>query len=194
MNAETPAKVTRKLSGFLRTLADQLEGRKELLSSDMKKDSVKHRLPFYKGNGTETTDPGEKLPRLATRLQSKDHIVLTVGPDQHQSDEAQQKMVCIYHSLKNVRQMHMIGEEVESEIYKLRFPISHVDALKPIWCRSPIRVKDLKLHTDEEKENLSLSIWTESLIQVLKCFYAENCLLLSPHILSMSGERTWCSG
>ena len=44
MNAETPAKVTRKLSGFLRTLADQLEGRKELLSSDMKKDFVMHRL------------------------------------------------------------------------------------------------------------------------------------------------------
>jgi hypothetical protein len=56
---ETPADVTRKLSGFLRTLADQLEGREELLSSDMKKDFVKHRLPpFFEGNGTETMDPG----------------------------------------------------------------------------------------------------------------------------------------
>lgn len=31
-------------------------------------------------------------------------------------DEAQQKVVYIYHSLKNVRQMHMIGEEEESEV------------------------------------------------------------------------------
>lgn len=59
MNVETPADVTRKLSGFLRTLADQLEGRKELLSSDMKKDFVMHRLPpFCVGNGTESMNPG----------------------------------------------------------------------------------------------------------------------------------------
>lgn len=99
MNAETPAKVTRKLSGFLRTLADQLEGRKELLSSDMKKDSVKHRLPFYKGNGTETTDPGEKLPRLATRLQSKDHIVLTVGPDKNPFVSIQGEEISSIHTI-----------------------------------------------------------------------------------------------
>lgn len=170
MNVETPADVTRKLSGFLRTLADQLEGRKELLSSDMKKDFVMHRLPpFCVGNGTESMNPGGKLPRLNSivRLQFKDHIVLTVGPDQNQSDEAQQKMVYIYHSLKNERQTHMMGKEVETEIYGLRFPLSYVDALKQIWCGSPVRVKDLKLGTDEEKENLAVSLWTECLVQVL---------------------------
>lgn len=170
LNVETPADVTRKLSGFLRTLADQLEGREELLSSDMKKDFIKHRLPpFFEGNETETTDPGKKLPRLDNiiRLQFKDHTVFTVGPDKNPFDEAQQKMVYIYHSLKNVRQTHMIGEEEESEIFGLRFPLSHVDALKQIWCGLPIRVKDLKLDTDEEKENLALSLWSESLIQVL---------------------------
>lgn len=170
MNVETPADVTRKLSGFLRTLADQLEGRKELLSSDMKKDFVMHRLPpFCVGNGTESMNPGGKLPRLNSivRLQFKDHIVLTVGPDQNQSDEAQQKMVYIYHSLKNERQTHMMGKEVETEIYGLRFPLSYVDALKQIWCGSPVRVKDLKLGTDEEKENLAVSLWTECLVHVL---------------------------
>lgn len=170
MNVETPADVTRKLSGFLRTLADQLEGRKELLSSDMKKDFVMHRLPpFCVENGTESMNPGGKLPRLNSivRLQFKDHIVLTVGPDQNQSDEAQQKMVYIYHSLKNERQTHMMGKEVETEIYGLRFPLSYVDALKQIWCGSPVRVKDLKLGTDEEKENLAVSLWTECLVQVL---------------------------
>ncbi|XP_021516232.1 ribosomal oxygenase 2 isoform X2 [Meriones unguiculatus] len=172
---ETPAVATRKLSGFLRTLADRLEGRKELLSSDMKKDFIMHRLPpYYVGNGTEMLEPafsilGKKLPRLDSivRLQFKDHIVLTVGPEENQSDEAQQKMVYIYHSLKNLRQTHMMGKEVETEAYGLRFPLSHVDALKQIWSGSPIPVKELKLHTDEEKENLALSLWTECLIQVV---------------------------
>lgn len=69
LNVETPADVTGKLSGFLGTLVDQLEGRKELLSSDKKKDFIMHRLPtFYVGNGTETMDPGEKLPRLGSTV------------------------------------------------------------------------------------------------------------------------------
>lgn len=76
-------------------------------------------------------------------------------------------MVYIYHSLKNERQTHMMGKEVETEIYGLRFPLSYVDALKQIWCGSPVRVKDLKLGTDEEKENLAVSLWTECLVHVL---------------------------
>ncbi|ELV09407.1 MYC-induced nuclear antigen [Tupaia chinensis] len=85
---ETIPFATRKLSGFLRTLADRLEGTKELLSSDMKKDFIMHRLPPYcVGDGTELSTPGGKLPRLDSivRLQFKDHIVLTVGPDQDHS-------------------------------------------------------------------------------------------------------------
>lgn len=31
-------------------------------------------------------------------------------------DEAQQKMVYIYHSLKNVRETHMMGQEAEAEV------------------------------------------------------------------------------
>ncbi|XP_017655758.1 ribosomal oxygenase 2 isoform X2 [Nannospalax galili] len=167
---ETPAVTTRKLSGFLRTLADRLEGTKELLSSDMKKDFVMHRLPpYYVGDGTELLAPGGKLPRLdsTVRLQFKDHIVLTVGPDQDQSDEAQQKMVYVYHSLKNRRETHMMGKEEETETHGLRFPLSHVAALKQIWNSSAVSVKNLKLATDEEKESLVLSLWTECLIQVV---------------------------
>uniref|UniRef100_A0A8I5ZJ87 Bifunctional lysine-specific demethylase and histidyl-hydroxylase n=1 Tax=Rattus norvegicus TaxID=10116 RepID=A0A8I5ZJ87_RAT len=125
---------------------------------------------FYpNGNGASPLSQSGKLPRLNSivRLQFKDHIVLTVGPDQNQSDEAQQKVVYIYHSLKNERQTHMMGKEVETEIYGLRFPLSYVDALKQIWCGSPVRVKDLKLGTDEEKENLAVSLWTECLVHVL---------------------------
>ncbi|XP_073929058.1 ribosomal oxygenase 2 isoform X2 [Castor canadensis] len=167
---ETTTVARRRLSGFLRTLADRLEGTKELLSSDMKKDFVMHRLPpYYVGDGTELLTPGGKLPRLDSRvgLQFKDHIVLTVGPDQDQSDESREKVVYLYHSLKNKRETHMMGNEEEIEFHGLRFPLSHVDALKQIWNNSAISVKDLKLTTDEEKESLVLSLWTECLIQVV---------------------------
>ncbi|XP_014440885.1 ribosomal oxygenase 2 isoform X2 [Tupaia chinensis] len=167
---ETIPFATRKLSGFLRTLADRLEGTKELLSSDMKKDFIMHRLPPYcVGDGTELSTPGGKLPRLDSivRLQFKDHIVLTVGPDQDHSDETHEKMVYIYHSLKNRRETHMMGNEEETESHGLRFPLSHMNALKQIWNSSAISVKDLKLPSDEEKESLVLSLWTECLIQVV---------------------------
>ncbi|XP_017401690.1 ribosomal oxygenase 2 isoform X3 [Cebus imitator] len=159
LQVESTAVATRRLSGFLRMLADRLEGTKELLSSDMKKDFIMHRLPPYSaGDGVELSTPGGKLPRLdsVVRLQFKDHIVLTVLPDQDQSDEAQEKMVYIYHSLKNRRETHMMGNEEETESHGLRFPWSHLDALKQIWNSSAISVKDLKLTTDEEKENLIL--------------------------------------
>lgn len=170
LQVETPTTAARRLSGFLRTLADRLEDNKTLLSSDMKKDFVMHRLPPYSvGEGTELSTPGGNLPKLDSivRLQFKDYIVLTVGPDQEQSDEAHEKMVYVYHSLKNRRETHMMGKEEETETHGLRFPLSHVDALKQIWNSSAISVKDLKLSTDEEKQSLVLSLWTECLIQVL---------------------------
>ncbi|XP_039077932.1 ribosomal oxygenase 2 isoform X4 [Hyaena hyaena] len=169
LQVEATAVATRKLSGFLRTLADRLEGTRELLSADMKKDFVTSRLPpYYMGDGSELSTPGGQLPRLdsTVRLQFKDHIVLTVGLDQDQSDETQEKMIYIYHSLKNRRETHMMGNE-ETEGHGLRFPLSHMDALKQIWGHPAVSVKDLNLPTDAEKENLVLSLWTECLIQVV---------------------------
>ncbi|XP_023976005.1 ribosomal oxygenase 2 isoform X5 [Physeter macrocephalus] len=169
LQVETTAVATRKLSGFLRMLADRLEGTKELLSADMKKDFAMNRLPpYYLGDGAELSTPGGQLPGLdsTVRLQFRDHVVLTVGPDQDPSDETREKMVYVYHSLKNRRETHMMGNE-ETESHGLRFPLSHVDALKQIWNSSAISVKDLKLTTDEEKQSLVLSLWTECLIQVV---------------------------
>lgn len=48
----------------------------------------------------------------------------------------------------------------------LRFPLSHLDALKQIWSGSTVCVKELKLPSAEEKENLALALWTECLIEV----------------------------
>ncbi|XP_032486001.1 ribosomal oxygenase 2 isoform X5 [Phocoena sinus] len=159
LQVETTAVATRKLSGFLRMLADRLEGTRELLSADMKKDFAMNRLPpYYVGDGAELSTPGGQLPGLdsTVRLQFRDHVVLTVGPDQDPSDETREKMVYIYHSLKNRRDTHMMGNE-ETESHGLRFPLSHIDALKQIWNSSAISVKDLKLTTDEEKQSLVTS-------------------------------------
>ncbi|XP_070311126.1 ribosomal oxygenase 2 isoform X3 [Odocoileus virginianus] len=169
LQVETTAVATRRLSGFLRMLADRLEGTKELPSADMKKDFAANRLPPYcTGDGAELTAPGGQFPGLnsTVRLQFRDHVVLTVGPDQDPSDETREKMVYVYHSLKNRRDTHMMGHE-ETEPHGLRFPLSHMDALKQLWTSSAISVKDLKLTTDEEKQNLVLSLWTECLIQVV---------------------------
>ncbi|XP_045439998.1 ribosomal oxygenase 2 isoform X3 [Pipistrellus kuhlii] len=196
LQVEATADARRRLSGFLRTLADRLEGTHQPLSSDMKKDFAMSRLPpFHGGDGAALCTPGSmrmsaiaslqtsgeevnarvgltarcgQLPRLDSivRLRHKDHMVLTVMPDQGGSDETQEKMVYIYHSLQNRRETHMMGNE-ETEAHGLRFPLSHVDALKQIWNSSAIAVKDLKLATDEEKESLALSLWTECLLQVV---------------------------
>lgn len=169
LQAETTTAETKRLSDFLRTLADRLEGTKELFSADMKKDFIINRLPpYYVGDEAEFSTPGGQLPRLdsTVRLRFKDHVILTVGPDQEQSDESREKMVYIYHSLKNRRETHMMGNE-ETEAHGLRFPLSHVEALKQLWNCSAVSVKDLRLSTDQEKENLVLSLWTECLIQVV---------------------------
>lgn len=56
---ETPTAEKRKLSGFLRTLADRLEDREGLLSSDMKKDFIVYRLPPYcEETGSDVLEPG----------------------------------------------------------------------------------------------------------------------------------------
>lgn len=51
--------VATKLSGFLRMLADRMEGTKELHSPDMKEDFAMNRLPpYYTGDRAELVVPG----------------------------------------------------------------------------------------------------------------------------------------
>uniref|UniRef100_A0A8C3XHR9 Bifunctional lysine-specific demethylase and histidyl-hydroxylase n=1 Tax=Chelydra serpentina TaxID=8475 RepID=A0A8C3XHR9_CHESE len=167
---------TRRLSSLLRSLADRLENTKELRSSDMKKDFIMNRLPPFLGNSSDPLAPGGKLPKLDSkiRLRFKDHAIITVEPDQENSDELRKEMVYVYHSLKNRRERHMMGNEDDdtseegiSETHGLRFPLSHMDALKQIWRSATVAVKDLSLKSDAEKENLVLSLWAECLIEVI---------------------------
>ncbi|XP_062453091.1 ribosomal oxygenase 2 isoform X3 [Rhea pennata] len=168
---------TKKLSSILRMLADRLENTRELRSSDMKKDFIMNRLPPCLGNDCDSLIPGGKLPKLdcKIRLQFRDHVIITVEPDQENSDEIRKEMVYVYHSLKNRRETHMMGAEDDAAIkegtsqqtHGLRFPMSYLDALKQIWSNPIVCVKELNLTSDEEKESLALALWTECLIEVI---------------------------
>ncbi|XP_077198348.1 ribosomal oxygenase 2 [Paroedura picta] len=165
---------SKKLSGFLRNLADQLENGRELKSSDMKKDFILNRLPPFLGTSFDSLAPGGKLPKVDStiRLQFKEYTVITVEPDQDPLDDAHKEMVYIYHSLKNKREAHMMGNEDTAEegipqTHGLRFPLSHMDALKQIWNCDAVCVKELNLASDAEKENLAVSLWSELLIKVI---------------------------
>ncbi|XP_015268517.1 PREDICTED: bifunctional lysine-specific demethylase and histidyl-hydroxylase MINA [Gekko japonicus] len=165
---------SKRLSGFLRHLADQLENGRELKSSDMKKDFVMNRLPPFLGTSLDSLTPGGKIPRVDStiRLQFKEYTVITVEPDQDPSDDTHKEMIYIYHSLKNKREAHMMGDEDTSEegipqTHGLRFPLSHMDALKQIWSCDAMCVKELNLASDAEKENLAVSLWSELLIEII---------------------------
>lgn len=169
----------RKLSSILRGLADKLENAKELRSFDMKKDFIMNRLPPYLEN-IEQLSPTGKLPTLESqvKLRFKDHIMILIEPDQEKTDEIQSMMAYVFHSLRNTRHSHMMGDEEEDDDDEdneerdsrgrgLRFPLSHMDALKQLWNNSSVLVRDLKLSLNEEKENFVLSLWGESLLEVV---------------------------
>ncbi|XP_034972342.1 ribosomal oxygenase 2 [Zootoca vivipara] len=163
---------SKQLSGFLRCLADRLENGRELRSSDMKKDLIMNRLPPFLGTSFDSLAPGGALPKIDStiRLRFKDYTVITVEPDL--LEESCKEMVFVYHSLKNKRQAHMMGDEDmnedgKAETHGLRFPLSHMDALKQIWSSNTVHVKELNLTSDAEKENLVVSLWSESLIEVV---------------------------
>ncbi|XP_007899499.2 ribosomal oxygenase 2 [Callorhinchus milii] len=172
MHMEMPIDSTRKLSGFLRKLADQIENGKEMRSSEMKKDFVVNRLPPYLCN-TSDSAPDGKLPKLGDqiKLRFKDHIMILVEHDQERTDESREMMVYLYHSLRNSRENHMMGAEDNEEEGRsfqargLRFPLSQLEALKQLWMGGTIPVKDLKVDSDKAKESLALSLWTENLIE-----------------------------
>ncbi|XP_064413341.1 ribosomal oxygenase 2 isoform X2 [Latimeria chalumnae] len=161
------------LSSFLRGLADKLESGKELRSSDMKKDFIMNRLPPYLDDGTNPLTPVGRMPKLENqvRLRFKEHIMILVEPDHERTEESHEMMLYVYHSLRNRRDAHMMGvEDDEGEVslaHGLRFSLGHLEAMRTLWSSEAVLVRELKLDTDSEKENLALSLWSEGLIEVV---------------------------
>ncbi|NWR86033.1 RIOX2 oxygenase, partial [Furnarius figulus] len=176
-----------KLSGLLRRLAERLEVTRELRSADMKRDFITHRLPPCLGCDSGSLVPGGKLPKIDSqiRLQFRDHAVITVEPDPENAVStvklglgwavpamglALVKGWCSYTWLdpaSHEAQGWLFLSLLPWQTHGLRFPLSYLEALKQIWSSSTVHVKELNLSSDEEKENLALSLWSECLVEVL---------------------------
>ncbi|KAG7279204.1 hypothetical protein CRUP_013596 [Coryphaenoides rupestris] len=146
---------SKRMADFLRGLAGRLEsGAVAPHSTEMRRDFVTNRLPPYIQNKEDIT-PSGKIPRL------------------EDSDEATELAVFVLHSLKNQREVHMMGrsdqeeEEEEDDISQgLRFPLSHLKALWQLHEVEELAVSQVDLPSDEAKLNMALALWTESLLEV----------------------------
>lgn len=162
----------KRMADFLRGLGDRLEsGAIAPNSTEMRRDFVTNRLPPYIQNEEEIT-PSGKIPELkdSVRLRFRDHIVITVEPNQERTDEATELVVFVLHSLRNQREVHMMGSsdpEEENDISPgLRFPLSHLQALRQLQEAEELTVVQVELPSDEAKLNMALALWTESLLEV----------------------------
>ncbi|XP_041807825.1 ribosomal oxygenase 2 isoform X2 [Chelmon rostratus] len=164
---------TRKwLATRLRSLADKMEtGMYEVRSTHMKRDFIMNRLPPC---SQQQLTPSGKIPALEDMvcLRFKEHIVITVEPSQDETDEATDLVVFVLHSLKNQRKSHMMGEmnddKVEQDISRgLKFPLSHLQALRQLQQVEQLAVAQLQLPTQEDKLSLVLALWSESLLVVV---------------------------
>ncbi|XP_071317576.1 ribosomal oxygenase 2 [Trachinotus anak] len=163
---------SRWLATALRSLADEVEtGKLEVRSTHMKRDFVMNRLPPY---SQQPLTPGERIPALEDTvcLQFKEHMVVTVERCQERTDEATELVVFVLHSLKNQRESHMMGEDCDEEEEHdvsrgLKFPLSHLQALRQLQQAEQLPVAQLQLPTQETKLSLVLALWSESLLEVL---------------------------
>ncbi|KAM4795118.1 ribosomal oxygenase 2 [Rhinophrynus dorsalis] len=169
----------KQLCTLLTSLAKRLESTEHLRSLEMVRDFMGSRLPpFRDGNSSiqpTTQENGAErkldvLPKLEStvQLQHRDYALFTVDHISNGLNNKSDLVVYVYHSLKNDRETHMMGvQEQACPVNGLRFPLSHINALKQIWSCEPVCVKDLPLEQDEDKENFALSLWTEGLLAVV---------------------------
>ncbi|XP_030648489.1 ribosomal oxygenase 2 [Chanos chanos] len=175
--------VSRQLSAFLRRLADKMDqGEQEVRSTDMKRDFVSNRLPPYLED-PKAILPAGKVPMLedTVRVRFKDHILLTVEPSQERTDEATELVVFVLHSLRNKRETHMMGEQEDDEEEEeeeeedteqlsqgqgLRFPLTHLTALRQLLDEERLLVAQLQLPSDSDRLGMVLGLWTEGLLEV----------------------------
>ncbi|CAL8266096.1 unnamed protein product [Merluccius merluccius] len=158
----------KRMADFLRGLGDRLEsGAIAPNSTEMRRDFATNRLPPYTENEDDIA-PSGKIPELkdSVRLRFRDHIVITVEPNQEKTDEATELVVFVLHSLRNQREVHMMGSDPEEENEGLRFPLSHLKALRQLQEAEELSVVQVDLPSDEAKLNMALALWTESLLEV----------------------------
>ncbi|KAM3935777.1 ribosomal oxygenase 2 [Leptodactylus fuscus] len=169
-----PSRATGTLSGLLSDIAKRIEGKCQLRSCEMLRDFMGNRLPPYldmesssqEKNGTNGKSVGPPNLSSTIKLLYKDYAAITTDHSPDTLKPSEELMIYVYHALKNERKTHMVSDEEESPpVSGLRFPLSYMDALKALWEDKPVRVKDLPLENDRDKENLAISLWAEGLLE-----------------------------
>lgn len=169
-----PTSAGSTLAGLLKDLANRLEGGCQLRSCEMLRDFMGSRLPPYVKDGaplnkeTGNTKKSVHPPNLNStiRLQYQDYAAITVDHVPKMLDPTDELMIYVFHALNNNRESHMVSDTEESPpVSGLRFPLSHMNALKAIWESKLLHVNDLPLEDDHDKVNLAISLWTEGLIE-----------------------------
>uniref|UniRef100_A0A4W6DVV8 Bifunctional lysine-specific demethylase and histidyl-hydroxylase n=1 Tax=Lates calcarifer TaxID=8187 RepID=A0A4W6DVV8_LATCA len=142
--AQSDLDTSRRLASVLRSLADEMEtGKLGVHSTHMKRDFIMNRLPPY---SQQLLTPCELLCAYLydmVCLRFKDHMVITVEPSQERT------------------------KRVLLSMQGLKFPLSHLQALRQLQKAEHLAVAQLQLPTDEAKLNLVLALWSESLLHVL---------------------------
>ncbi|CAI9576191.1 unnamed protein product [Staurois parvus] len=169
-----PTNAGSTLAGLLKDLANRIEGGCQLRSCEMLRDFMGNRLPPYmkdspplnkeKGSTMKSVSP----PNLNStiRLQYQDYAAITVDQAPKMLDPTDELVIYVFHALNNNRKSHMVSDtEERSPVSGLRFPLSYMNALKAIWEKKLLLVKDLPLEGDHDKVNLAISLWTEGLIE-----------------------------
>ncbi|XP_053312774.1 ribosomal oxygenase 2 [Spea bombifrons] len=163
----------------LSSLVSRLGTHEEIRSCGMIQDFMGSRLPPFPEAGSQiladedNTVAGNAVaapPKLDSliKLRYPDHTAISVDNVPKTSDTASELMVYVYHSLKNERGTHMMEIQEDSRpVSGLRFPLSYTTALREIWAAGHMRVKDLSLVSDHDKENLAVSLWAEGLVAVI---------------------------
>ncbi|XP_018424327.1 PREDICTED: bifunctional lysine-specific demethylase and histidyl-hydroxylase MINA [Nanorana parkeri] len=160
-----PTSAGSTLAGLLKDLANRIDGGCQLRTCEMLRDFMGHRLPpFVEANAEKSVHP----PNLKStiRLKYPDYAAITVDHVPKMLDPTEELVIYVFHALNNNRESHMVSDTEESPpVSGLRFPLSHMDALKAIWENKLLHVKDLPLEGDRDKENLAISLWSEGLIE-----------------------------
>ncbi|XP_006628114.2 ribosomal oxygenase 2 [Lepisosteus oculatus] len=175
MDVNSSDSTVKQLAGFVRRLADKMEEGQELRSADMKRDFISSRLPPFLEDGSEVM-PAGKMPKLedTVRLRFKDHILLSVEPSRERTDESTELVAFVLHSLRNSRETHMMGEqqdelmdsEAACQAQGLRFPLTHLKALRQLLNSESVPVSELLLEQEADRRSLALALWAEGLVLV----------------------------
>ncbi|XP_075053129.1 ribosomal oxygenase 2 isoform X2 [Mixophyes fleayi] len=170
-----PSSAAKTLTGLLSNITKRIEGRCQLRSSEMLRDFMVHRLPPYVEIGSslyleksrddmKSDDPPNINSTI--KLQYQDYAAIAIDKVPKMLNPKEELMAYVIHALRNERKTHMISDnEGSPPVNGLRFPLTHMNALKAIWENETVRVKDLPLESDHDKENLVLSLWTEGLLE-----------------------------